>query len=218
MATGFDPATGLFEQFAGFFGLEDVDLRAFTDSTAPLDVVLGGERTRQAQVVKQADVLMLLALLPEHFEPRVLDANFQYYEPRCAHGSSLTRRFTRSSPRGAATWSWRRVTSGRAQASIWTMRAETPPVASTSERWGDCGRPRSLASAASGWTTRVCIWTHTCRRAGSALYSASAGAGDRCVSKRGASLRHYRPGSNAVVPSRSTYAVIVVGCVAGVYG
>lgn len=90
VATGFDPATGLFEQFAGFFGLEDVDLRAFTDSTAPLDVVLGGERTRQAQVVKQADVLMLLALLPEHFEPRVLDANFQYYEPRCAHGSSLS--------------------------------------------------------------------------------------------------------------------------------
>ena len=69
LATGFDPRSGLFEQFAGFLGLEDVDLREYADRGAPLDVVLGPDRTRRSQVIKQADVLMLLALLPETVLP-----------------------------------------------------------------------------------------------------------------------------------------------------
>jgi trehalose/maltose hydrolase-like predicted phosphorylase len=90
LVTGFNPASGLFEQFAGFFGLEDVDVRAYADRGAPLDVVLGPDRTRRSQVIKQADVLMLLALLPDEFDRRVLETNFRYYEPRCGHGSSLS--------------------------------------------------------------------------------------------------------------------------------
>jgi trehalose/maltose hydrolase-like predicted phosphorylase len=90
LVSGFDPATGLFEQFDGFFDLEDVDLSAYAGRGAPLDVVLGPERTRRSQVVKQADVLMLLALLPDEFDQHTLEANFGYYEPRCAHGSSLS--------------------------------------------------------------------------------------------------------------------------------
>jgi trehalose/maltose hydrolase-like predicted phosphorylase len=90
LATGFDPRSGLFEQFAGFLGLEDVDLREYADRGAPLDVVLGPDRTRRSQVIKQADVLMLLALLPDESDRRVLEANFRYYERRCGHGSSLS--------------------------------------------------------------------------------------------------------------------------------
>jgi trehalose/maltose hydrolase-like predicted phosphorylase len=90
LVTGFDPGSGLFEQFADFLGLEDVDLRAYADRLAPLDVVLGPDRTRRSQVVKQADVLMLLALLPDEFDRGVLETNFRYYEPRCGHGSSLS--------------------------------------------------------------------------------------------------------------------------------
>ena len=56
-----------------------------------MDVVLGPQRTRQSQVIKQADVVMLLALLPDRFNRRVLEANFWFYEPRCGHGSSLSR-------------------------------------------------------------------------------------------------------------------------------
>jgi trehalose/maltose hydrolase-like predicted phosphorylase len=91
MATGFDPRTGLFEQFAGYFGLEDIDLADYAERTAPMDVVLGRERIRQSQVIKQADVLMLLALLPEMFSAGAAEANFRYYERRCGHGSSLSR-------------------------------------------------------------------------------------------------------------------------------
>jgi trehalose/maltose hydrolase-like predicted phosphorylase len=88
--TGFDPATGLFEQFRGYFGLEAIDLAAYEPRAAPLDVLLGRERTQRTQGIKQADVVVLLALLWEHFPPAVRAANFRYYEPRTAHGSSLS--------------------------------------------------------------------------------------------------------------------------------
>jgi trehalose/maltose hydrolase-like predicted phosphorylase len=91
LITGFDPATGLFEQFAGYFGLEDIDLTAYADRTMPMDVVLGRERVQRSQVVKQADVVALLALQAEQFPQAIRRANFDYYAPRCGHGSSLSR-------------------------------------------------------------------------------------------------------------------------------
>jgi trehalose/maltose hydrolase-like predicted phosphorylase len=90
MATGLDPATGLFEQFAGYFALEDIDLANYAGRTVPMDVVLGHERTQKSQVVKQADVVALLGLLPQEFVGDTKSANFRYYEPRCSHGSSLS--------------------------------------------------------------------------------------------------------------------------------
>jgi trehalose/maltose hydrolase-like predicted phosphorylase len=90
MATGLDPQTGLFEQFAGFFQLEPIDLASYAGRSAPMDVVLGRERTQNAQVIKQADVVALLVLLPEEFAEGRAAANFSYYEPRCSHGSSLS--------------------------------------------------------------------------------------------------------------------------------
>jgi trehalose/maltose hydrolase-like predicted phosphorylase len=56
----------------------------------PIDVVIGHERTQRSQVVKQADVVALIALLPEDFPGPMAATNFRYYEPRCAHGSSLS--------------------------------------------------------------------------------------------------------------------------------
>jgi trehalose/maltose hydrolase-like predicted phosphorylase len=90
MAIGWDPQTGLFEQFAGFFNLEEIDLAAYAGRSVPMDVVLGRERTQRSKVVKQADVVALLGLLPEEFPGESGRANFRYYEPRCGHGSSLS--------------------------------------------------------------------------------------------------------------------------------
>lgn len=90
IATSFDPQTGLYEQFAGFFDLEAVDLSQYAGRSVPMDVVLGRERTRRSQVIKQADVVALLALLPEVFPADAGKRNFLYYEPRCGHGSSLS--------------------------------------------------------------------------------------------------------------------------------
>jgi len=88
--TGFDEQTGLFEQFRGYFGLEDIDLAAFAARTAPMDVLLGRERIKRSKIIKQADVVMLIHLLWERLPPEVRKANFEYYEPRCGHGSSLS--------------------------------------------------------------------------------------------------------------------------------
>jgi trehalose/maltose hydrolase-like predicted phosphorylase len=87
--TGFDERTGLFEQFQGYFGLEDIDLAAFQSRTVPMDVLLGAERIRRSQISKQ-DVVMLVHLLWDRLPPEVRKVNFEYYEPRCGHGSSLS--------------------------------------------------------------------------------------------------------------------------------
>ena len=88
--TGFDERTGLFEQFRGYFDLEEIDLAAFVPRTAPMDVLLGRERIQQSKIIKQPDVVMLVHLLWDRMAPGVRKANFEYYEPRCAHGSSLS--------------------------------------------------------------------------------------------------------------------------------
>jgi trehalose/maltose hydrolase-like predicted phosphorylase len=91
IGTGLDPKTGLFEQFAGFNGLEQIDLAQYEGRSVPMDVVLGRERTQKTQVIKQADVVALLGLLPDEFPDDTGLTNFRYYAARCSHGSSLSR-------------------------------------------------------------------------------------------------------------------------------
>jgi kojibiose phosphorylase len=90
LVDGFDPTTRLYEQFEGFFALEDV--RAVDLAKRPFtgELVLGAERLHRAQVVKQPDVLMLAHMLPEVVPRDVAEANYRYYEPRTSHGSSLS--------------------------------------------------------------------------------------------------------------------------------
>jgi trehalose/maltose hydrolase-like predicted phosphorylase len=85
-----DSTTGLYEQFNGFHALEPLDLAEYAGRTMPIDVVIGRERTQRSQVVKQADVVALIALLPKEFSGTTAEMNFRHYEPRCAHGSSLS--------------------------------------------------------------------------------------------------------------------------------
>ncbi len=85
-----DPASGLLEQFTGFFQLEPLDLAAYEPRLAPMDVLLGREHIQRSQIIKQADVVMLLALHWDRFAPEVRETNFRFYEERCDHGSSLS--------------------------------------------------------------------------------------------------------------------------------
>jgi kojibiose phosphorylase len=86
-----DPETGLIEQFEGFFELEDVDLTDYEPRSRPMQAILGIEGANRAQVLKQADVLMLLYLLRGAYDRATLRANWEYYAPRTDHtyGSSL---------------------------------------------------------------------------------------------------------------------------------
>ncbi len=90
MYDGVDPARGMIEQFKGYFGLEDIDLAQYAQRSLPLDVILGSERTRGSTIVKQADVVLLLALLGHRIDPAMQKSCFRHYEPRTEHGSSLS--------------------------------------------------------------------------------------------------------------------------------
>jgi trehalose/maltose hydrolase-like predicted phosphorylase len=91
LVDGYDEATGLYEQFAGFFDLEPLVIAEFAPRRPIVaDLLLGRERTAGAQVVKQAAVMMLHHMLPGEVEPGSLEPNLRFYEPRTAHGSSLS--------------------------------------------------------------------------------------------------------------------------------
>ena len=91
LVDGYDANTGVYEEFAGFFGLEPIRI-ADVAPRRPIsaDVLLGPERVDAAQVVKQADVLMLHHLVPDEVVAGSLEPNLAFYEPRTAHGSSLS--------------------------------------------------------------------------------------------------------------------------------
>jgi kojibiose phosphorylase len=93
LVTGFDPATGLFEQFRGYYGLEAYDLSDHDTADKTMDVKLGWAVLPKTQILKQADVVMLMFLLWDSFPPEVRAANFRFYEPRTAHDSSLSPSF-----------------------------------------------------------------------------------------------------------------------------
>jgi trehalose/maltose hydrolase-like predicted phosphorylase len=91
LVDGYDPETGLYEQFRGFWGLEPLIIaELIPDRPVSADDVLGRSRVQGAQVIKQPDVLMLHHLVPEETVPGSLLANLDYYEPRTSHGSSLS--------------------------------------------------------------------------------------------------------------------------------
>lgn len=83
--------SGLWEQHAGFFKLEEIDLERFRPRHRSMYDLLGEARVEQTQVVKQADVVMAIALLGETIgsvEEHL--ANWRFYLPRTDHGSSLS--------------------------------------------------------------------------------------------------------------------------------
>ena len=83
--------TGLIEQFDGFFQLREVDWEQFEGRTESMQILLGIEGANQHQVLKQADVILLLCLLRDRFDRKTWRANWDYYSSRTDHsyGSSL---------------------------------------------------------------------------------------------------------------------------------
>ena len=86
-----DPESGLFEQFEGFFALEDVNLADYEPRTRSMQSILSVEGANRRQVLKQPDVLALLYMLPDDYDQQTLRTNWDYYAPRTDHtyGSSL---------------------------------------------------------------------------------------------------------------------------------
>ena len=90
LADGYDPGTGVYEQFAGYHRLEYLLPATLGPVPVAADSLLGHERLAQSQIIKQPDVLMAYHLVPGEMMPGTLRANLEFYGPRTAHGSSLS--------------------------------------------------------------------------------------------------------------------------------
>ncbi len=83
---------GVIEQFDGYFALEDCSLETVRGRLCHEREYWGGDHgvAGHTQIIKQADVIALTALFPERFSDAEIAANWDYYEPRTEHGSSLS--------------------------------------------------------------------------------------------------------------------------------
>ncbi len=83
---------GVVEQFDGYFGLEDCLLATVRGRLCDEREYWGGDHgvAGTTQIIKQADVVAMAALFPEDFTDGEIAANWDYYEPRTEHGSSLS--------------------------------------------------------------------------------------------------------------------------------
>ena len=83
---------GVIEQFDGYFGLEDCSLESVRSRLRDPREYWGGDHgvAGPTQIIKQADVIAMMALFPESFSDAEVAANWAYYEPRTEHGSSLS--------------------------------------------------------------------------------------------------------------------------------
>jgi kojibiose phosphorylase len=81
----------LIEQFDGYFDLEDTNAEVLEERLIDKQEYWGWPNGVAVftQVIKQADVIQLFTM-HDIFSEEVLAANYDYYEPRTQHGSSLS--------------------------------------------------------------------------------------------------------------------------------
>jgi kojibiose phosphorylase len=86
----YDKDKKLIEQFEGYFDKKDYVIDKFDENNMPIwpegvDITRLGD----TQLIKQADVVMLMLLLGEEFDEETKRINYEYYEKRTMHKSSL---------------------------------------------------------------------------------------------------------------------------------
>lgn len=86
----YDETTKLFEQHMGYFHLPHMEINTIPAEQFPLYSHWSYERIYRNDMVKQPDVLMFFLLYGSEFTKEQLEANFDFYEPRCIHESSLS--------------------------------------------------------------------------------------------------------------------------------
>ena len=82
--------SGLIEQHDGFFNLPHTDIDAIPVSEFPLYDHWSYDRIYRSDMIKQPDVLMMLYLYNTSFSGEVKRVNYEFYEPRTIHESSLS--------------------------------------------------------------------------------------------------------------------------------
>lgn len=88
-----EPDSGILPQFDGYLKQEAIDISSYRNCPQVGRILqdYSFESLRKYQVAKQADVVQLMFLEEERFPGKVRVVNYQYYEPRTLHDSSLSK-------------------------------------------------------------------------------------------------------------------------------
>ena len=83
---------GIIEQFDGYFDLEDCSIDTVRGRLLNPKEYWGGAYgvAAHTQVLKQADVVTMLEMFHNEYDVDTMRKNWDYYEPRTEHGSSLS--------------------------------------------------------------------------------------------------------------------------------
>lgn len=90
MYLGYDKDTKLYEQHEGYYDLPNVDIKEIPVDQFPLYHNWSYDRIYRNNMIKQPDVLMVMLMFNSQFSHDVLLKNYEYYEPKCIHESSLS--------------------------------------------------------------------------------------------------------------------------------
>ncbi|KTD86973.1 glycoside hydrolase family 65 protein [Paenibacillus etheri] len=85
-----DEVTGVFEEHDGFFDMPHIDIHSIPVTEFPLYSNWSYDRLYRYDMIKQPDVLMFMFLYNGQFSNEAKLANYEYYESRCIHESSLS--------------------------------------------------------------------------------------------------------------------------------
>jgi maltose phosphorylase len=85
-----DEHLGIFLQQDGFLDKEQITVDDLDESQRPLNQKWSWDRILRSPFIKQADVLQGIYFFEENFELDVIKKNYDYYEPRTVHESSLS--------------------------------------------------------------------------------------------------------------------------------
>jgi maltose phosphorylase len=89
----FDEESKIYEQHEGYFNLPHLDVDSIPIKDFPLYHNWSYDRIYRSDMIKQPDVLMFMFLYNQEFSTEIKRANYEYYEPRCIHESSLSPAF-----------------------------------------------------------------------------------------------------------------------------
>ena len=86
-----DSESGLVEQFDGYFDLKDYTIERHDRAGQPvLPPGVNYRNIGRTRLIKQADVVLMMLLFPHSFSVEEKKVNYDFYEPRTAHKSSLS--------------------------------------------------------------------------------------------------------------------------------
>ncbi len=86
----YDESSGLIEQHEGYYTLPALDIKSIPVVDFPLYHHWTYDRIYRNQMLKQPDVLMFMLMYNSDFSNDDLKVNYDFYEPKCIHESSLS--------------------------------------------------------------------------------------------------------------------------------